>query len=287
LNTVGASRYAPEWLALRERADVPARAQELLRPLRSYLATAPSADGWLTVRDLGCGTGSMGRWLSGRLDGPQRWFMNDRDPALLDGIGERMPSSAGDGSRLEVVPEQKEIADLTGADLAGTSLVTGSALLDVLTAEELDAIADSCTEARCPVLLALSVDGRVELDPVDPLDAKIEAAFNAHQRRDDNGRRFLGPDAVDAAATAFGLRGATVQSHPSPWRLGADDTQLTAEWLQGWVAAACTQQPDLEEESVDYLLRRLRANEAGELRVVVHHRDLLALPGRPSEVASV
>jgi hypothetical protein len=287
LNTVGASRYAPEWLALRERADAQARAQQLLTPLRTFLADAPAPGGVLTVRDLGCGTGSMGRWLAEQLGGPQRWYMYDRDPLLLEEIGGRMPQSATDGSPIEVVPVQRDITDLSSDELAGTSLVVASALLDVLTAEEVERIAASCAEAGCAVLMAISVEGKVEFDPADPLDAEFAAAFNAHQRRNDDGRRLLGPDAVEAATAAFELCGATVRTHSSPWELGADDKDLTEQWLRGWTAAACAQQPDLEKASEDYLRRRLEASEAGELRVVVHHRDLLALPGGPAEVAPV
>lgn len=279
LNTVGASRYAPEWLALRERADAQARARQLIAPLRGHLAHAARTDGPLTVRDLGCGTGSMGRWLAGQLDGPQRWIMNDRDPALLEEITARMPRTSPDGGRIEVVPEQRDITQLTGEDLAGTSLVVASALLDLLTEEETDRIAASCTEAGCAVLLALSVEGLVEFDPADPLDAAYGAAFDAHQRRTHEGRRLLGPDAVEAATASFRRHGATVLTHSSPWRLGVEDKDLTEQWLRGWVAAACAQQPELEPASADYVRRRLRASQDGALRVVVHHRDLLALPG--------
>ena len=55
-----------------------------------------------------------------------------------------------------------------------------------------------------PALFTLSVVGEVTLDPADPLDAEIAAAFNAHQRRSVGGRRLLGPDAAGAAAAAFG-----------------------------------------------------------------------------------
>jgi len=284
LNTVGASRYAPEWLALRERADVQARSPELLEKLRTFLSGAPPADGLLTIRDLGCGTGSMGRWLASRLTGPQRWIMYDRDPGLLAGIAERMPQEAADGSPVDVVPEQRDITSLDSDDLSGTSVVVASALLDLLTAEEVERIAAACTEAGCAVLFALSVAGQVELDPADPLDGEVTAAFNAHQRRATGGRRLLGPDAVDAATAAFELRGATVHSHSSPWRLGAQESELTGEWLRGWVAAAGAQQPDLAPASVAYLRRRLDECEAGELRAVVQHRDLLALPGTGAHI---
>lgn len=56
-------RYAPEWLELREPADAAARAMELLDPLRIRLANLPGRSG-LAIHDLGCGTGSMGRWLA-------------------------------------------------------------------------------------------------------------------------------------------------------------------------------------------------------------------------------
>lgn len=57
-------RYAPEWLELREGADAAARAHDLLDPLRIRLANLPGRSGGLVIHDLGCGTGSMGRWLA-------------------------------------------------------------------------------------------------------------------------------------------------------------------------------------------------------------------------------
>ena len=67
-------------------------------------------------------------------------------------------------------------------------------------------------------------------------------------------------------------------SRPSPWRLGADQAELAEEWLRGWIAAACEQQPDLARHADAYLHRRLDACAAGALRVVVGHLDVLALP---------
>ena len=62
------------------------------------------------------------------------------------------------------------------------------------------ALVGVCARPRCPVLLTLSVAGRVELAPADPLDARVAAAFDAHQRRATRRGRLLGPDAVEAAA---------------------------------------------------------------------------------------
>ncbi|MFE7956025.1 trans-aconitate methyltransferase [Streptomyces sp. NPDC057413] len=264
-------RYAPEWLRLREPADAAARAAELLDPLRERLTGGSRG---LVVHDLGCGTGSMGRWLAPRLDGAQHWILHDRDPYLLHFAAVGAPQAAADGSRVTVETRRGDLARLTPDAFAGAGLVTASALLDVLTRDEVDALAAACAGAGCPALLTLSVAGRVELTPADPLDAEITAAFNAHQRR----TGLLGPDAVTAACEAFAAHGATVRVRPSPWRLGPVDPDLTEQWLRGWVGAAVEQRPELAERAEAYLTARLASLAAGALRAVVHHSDLLALP---------
>ncbi|GGY41975.1 class I SAM-dependent methyltransferase [Streptomyces djakartensis] len=274
-------RYAPEWLQLREPADAAARAHDLLDPLRIRLANLPGKPGGVVIHDLGCGTGSMGRWLAPCLDGAQHWILHDRDPYLLHFAAVASPRSAADGSRVTVETRRGDIARLTPDALQGASLVTASALLDVLTREEIGTLAAACAGAGCPALLTLSVAGRVELTPSHPLDAEIGQAFNEHQRRDG----LLGPDAVTAAAEAFSENGATVRLHPSPWRLGPDQAALTEQWLRGWVGAAVEQRPELRAEADAYLAERLAACAAGELRVTVHHTDLLALC-RPAGGAS-
>ncbi len=269
--------FSPQWLALREPADASARSPDLLGPLREYLAATPPRDGELVVRDLGSGTGAMGRWLAGRLPGPQRWILHDRDPGLLGLAVAGAIGPAAGGGAVTVTAEERDITTLRPEMLDGTGLVTASALLDLLTADELGAIAEAC--AGRPVLFTLSVAGRVELDPADPLDAELAAAFNAHQRRESGGRRLLGPDAVAVAERAFAGLGAQVRTRPSPWRLGPGQTALIAEWLRGWVGAACERRPDLAAEGRAYLHRRLAQCVSGTLRVVVGHHDLLALPG--------
>jgi hypothetical protein len=267
-------RFAPQWLQLREPADAAARAVELLDPLRIRLANRPVRGGDLVIHDLGCGTGSMGRWLAPRLDGAQHWVLHDRDPYLLHFASVGAPRAAADGSHVGVTTQRGDIGRLTPDALAGASLVTASALLDVLTSEEIERLAEACAGAGVPALLTLSVVGRVELTPADPMDAEIADAFDAHQRRGE----LLGPEAITAACEAFGRHGATVRVHPSPWRLGPATADLTAEWLRGWVGAAVEQSPELAERAQAYLDARLEACAAGELRVVVHHSDLLALP---------
>ncbi|WP_328448551.1 class I SAM-dependent methyltransferase [Amycolatopsis sp. NBC_00438] len=266
--------YSPEWLSLREPADAAARAPQLLEPLREFLPD----DEEVVIRDLGCGTGSLGRWLAARLPGTQHWILHDHDTALLAHARAGLPRTALDGSPVDVVTEQRDVTALRAPDLDGTSLVTASALLDLLTKDEVTALAGAIVGAGCAALLMLSVDGRVELSPADPLDDEIAAAFNAHQRRITGGRRLLGPAALDVAATAFGRLGATVLRAESAWRLGPDQAELQRQWLRGWVGAAVEQVPDLLPAADVYLQRRLEMAQSHELHAVIHHGDLLVLP---------
>ena len=263
-----AVRVSPEWLLLREQADAAARSPELADRLARHLARA----GRLVIHDLGGGTGAMGRWLASRLPGPQHWVVHDRDADLLELAAAGAPGPAAGGSTVTVETRRSDITRLAPEELAGASVITASALLDLLTADELARVLVACE--GCPLLLALTVVGRVTLSPEEPLDARIGAAFDAHQRR--GGK--LGPDAVAAAARELRGKGAEVLVRRSPWRLGADRAELAAEWLDGWVAAACEQQPALVAEAGPYREHRLAQAAAGELHVVVDHADLLALP---------
>jgi hypothetical protein len=254
-----AVRVSPDWLLLREPADAAARSAELAGRLARHLAT----DGPLVIHDLGGGSGAMGRWLAPRLPGPQHWVVHDREADLLELAVAEPPA----GETVEV--RLSDVTRLTPDDHAGADLVTASALLDLLTADELARMLGAC--AGRPMLLALTVVGRVALTPTDPLDGRIEAAFNAHQRRGG----LLGPDAVTAALGQ--LRG-EVLVRPSPWRLDGDHAELAAAWLDGWLAAACEQEPELADEAGAYRERRQTQAAAGQLEVTVHHADLLVLP---------
>jgi hypothetical protein len=81
--------------------------------------------------------------------------------------------------------------------------------------------------------------------------------------------------------------GAEVLVRPSPWRLGPSEAGLAAEWLTGWVGAACEQEVELAAEAQAYSRRRLEQAAAGALRVTVHHADLLVSPGRQRDVERV
>jgi hypothetical protein len=225
----------------------------------------------------------MGRWLAPLLPGPQLWVVHDRDADLLGPAAAASPGPAADGAPVSVEARRSDIAALPVGELAGASAITASALLDMLTAEELDSLVSACAAAGCPALLTLSVVGRVELTPAEPLDERIAAAFNDHQRRLTDRGALLGPDAFAYALRRFDALGADVLVRPSPWRLGAEDAGPIGEWFSGWVDAACEQQPALAAEAAAYRRRRRDQAAAGELAVLVGHADLLAIPAGHSD----
>lgn len=272
--TTMTTRVSPEWLALREPVDAASRAADLAETIRQNLDDVRP----VVVHDLGCGTGSMARWLAPRLPGPQLWVMYDQDPVLLRHAAAALPARACDGSAIALQTRQRDVSKLSEEELAGASLVTASALLDVLTADEVERIVDTCVRARCATLLTLSVIGRVELTPADPLDAEIAAAFNAHQRRMTERGRLLGPSATPMTVALFEHAGAEVVVRPSVWRLGGAETDLLIEWFAGWVGAACEQRPELTLTTAEYVGRRLAEAAAGSLQVEIHHEDVLAWP---------
>jgi trans-aconitate methyltransferase len=260
-------RVSADWLALREGADAAARATPLVQRLRQRLP----ADRPLVIHDLGTGTGSMVRWLAPQLlPSRQHWVLHDRDVDLLARALDGLPGGVSVSARVG------DITQLTADDLRDADLVTGSALLDMLTADEIDRVVAAC--AATPTLMTISVVGRIELSPNHPLDAVIAEAFNAHQRRTVGDRTLLGPDAVEATVKAFGQHGIDVVICDSPWQLGPEDGALASEWLLGWLGAAAEQDPKVAAAAAGYRRHRVAAARAGQLRVVVHHHDLLAAP---------
>ena len=248
---------AAAWLALRRSADSAAR--DRAGWLLDEFATVP---GPLIVFDIGAGTGANQAYLQPRLGIESRWVLLDHDVHLLNAPGQ------GDAER--VLGGIEQLDELVAAR-PGERLITCSALLDLLTADEVADLAQACAASRTAALFTLSVAGEVTLDPPLPEDDLVRRAFNEHQRREIDGRRLLGPDAPAAAVAAFEKAGATVVTRPSPWRLDSSLAGLTSEWLTGWVAAAVEQTPDLRLD--DYLAVRT----ANPPAAVVGHVDLLAM----------
>jgi hypothetical protein len=262
------------WLALREDEDARARSREL-----ALVAAGRLGAGATVVHDLGSGTGSMMRWLAPILPGPQTWVLHDWNPALTARASAGVAPLDREGRAVTVRSRGGELADLSPDDLDGASLVTASALLDVLTSQELHAIVQACVTVGCPALLSLSVTGEVRLNPADPRDDVFMASFNAHQRRLESGRRLLGPDGTAVVADRFLQAGWNVRTSDSFWRLSERDPHLLEQWFDGWVDAALEHSAELRPDGVGYRELRSAQLRSGALSAVVMHTDLLAWPG--------
>jgi SAM-dependent methyltransferase len=237
------------WLDLREPADRAARDAGLLAAAAAHLGEGPALD-------LGCGTGATTRAFGGR----GRWRLVDRDPALL-------AIAAASGETVAA-----DLADLGALPFEGARLVTASALLDLASAEWIEALAARAAAEAAAVYAALSYDGVLDWQPPHPADAGVRDAFNAHQRRDKGLLGpALGPDAAAALAAALSRRGYAVRTAASPWRLGPG--RLVAALVEGIARAA-------GEQGVEASAwRQARLAASGVSQATVGHVDLLALPG--------
>lgn len=264
-------RVDPDWLALRGPADSAARtaaAVPLATELAGFLRRRTARTGRAaSLVDVGAGTGAGAAWLRALLPVRQDWRLLDRDPGLLAAA-----TPARDGWARPVVADVGALSALLAAEPADA--VTCQALLDLFTADQMDALLAPAAAARSAVLLGLSVTGDVQLWPPDPDDAAVGAAFNAHQRR--HGR--LGPDAAGRAATVLHRHGYVVTGVATPWRLGAEQRDLAVVWLDGRAAAAVEQAPQDAARIRSWLRRRTSAVLAGELTVTVGHLDVLGVP---------
>lgn len=271
----GILEVSSEWLALREPEDADTRSRELALTAAALLPNGP-----IVVHDLGSGIGSMMRWLAPRLPGPQTWILHDWNADLIERAIDGAHPPDRDNAAISVYSRTGNLANLRPTDLVGASLVTASALLDVLTSRETHAIVNACVRARCPALLALSVTGDVRLSPRDELDATFEHAFNAHQLRQAVNRQQLGRYGAPIARGLFTQAGWHVRPRTTVWRLDHRRPRLLSEWFYGWVDAAVEQDLGLRTEAKRYRQLRTSQIDRGELAAHVRHVDLLAWPRR-------
>lgn len=267
--------FSADWLALRRAADSRARADTLAQALAQWLRhhDDPTRTVYL---DLGSGSGANCLHLCDQFDTQRDWLLIDHDATLLD-QAQRQCSPRAAVRTLH--------CDLAGSLAAlpwtQAALVTASALLDLVSAHWLTQLATLAAAQRLPLLLALSYDGRIALQPQSPDDTWLCRTVNAHQRGDKGFGPALGPDAVGHCAQLLRDRGYWVQLQDSDWMLDAShsaDAALLRPLLTGWAEAAAETEPTQRARLTQWLQQRLAEVGQGNLRVRVGHQDLLALP---------
>jgi len=264
------SGFSADWLALREPYDARARNRDVL----DSVATAAAAGDAVAVVDLACGTGSTLRAIASRLPPRQDWRLVDNDLSLLAraAAGKAIPGIAV--TRIPV-----DLArDLEAALDGRVSLVTASALLDLVSAEWLDRLVIEVAARRLPFYAALNYDGRVSFDPADPLDAAVIAAVNLHQQTDKGFGPALGPGAAEAAIKRFQVADYAVVHGRSDWHLVPRDHGIQRDMLAGWAGAAREIGAVSLPDAAAWLTRRRDLLAAARSTVKVGHVDIFARP---------
>ncbi len=259
--------FTAEWLSLREPADTAARdvtlAARLAEKTREH---APAR-----FIDLGCGTGANLRYLAPRLGGLQEWLLVDSDIRLLQQVR----------GTAHCQLETRCVDLATGLDaleLAAETVVTASALLDLVSDRWLMKLTERCRASRATALFALSYDGRMTLAPADVDDEWIRWLVNRHQLGDKGFGPALGPGAATRACELFADVGHEVQSASSDWILEPGDRLLQQRLIEGWAQAAAEVVPNEATRCRKWLERRLVHLAAGTSRTTVGHQDILAGP---------
>ena len=263
------SGFSADWLARREPYDARARNRDVMESV----AAAAAGDAVAAV-DLACGTGSTLRAVAPRLPPRQDWRLVDNDLSLLAraAAGKAIPGIAV--TRIPV-----DLArDLEAALDGRVSLVTASALLDLVSAEWLDRLVVEVAARRLPFYAALNYDGRVSFDPTDPLDAAVIAAVNLHQQTDKGFGPALGPHAAEAAIARFQAAGYTVVHGRSDWHLLPRDHGIQRDMLAGWAGAAREIGAVSLPDAAAWLTRRRDLLAAGRSTIKVGHVDIFARP---------
>ena len=242
------SGFSAEWLALRETVDHRAISAELHAAIRGRFASCER----VAIVDMGCGTGSNLRALTGDLPKRQTWRLVDHDPELLSAARETLSrwadthEAAGDAlglmkdrARLKVRFEQRDLASNVDALFDGApDLVTAAAFFDLVSTAWIDRFCAGLTTCRAAFCTTLTYDGVETWRPPHEVDDAILRAFNAHQRTDKGFGMAAGPGAIAAIRHALTKGGYAVGTSASPWRLAEDDRPLIKMLAAGIANAA-------------------------------------------------
>jgi SAM-dependent methyltransferase len=248
--------FSPDWLALREPSDRAARDSGLMHAAVAAAGPEP------IILDLGCGTGSTVRALAPHLPEETKWRLVDHDPELL----RRASVGIADSSSTHCL----DIRDLAQLPVEGVTLVTASALLDLVSREWLLEVA---SRIRVPLYMALTYDGSMQWNPVEPDDGVVTEAFNRHQRGDKGFGQALGTDAVNTAREILEGAGFDVVVAPSPWQLGPEDATLQKALLEGIARAAAEAG---EGCATSWGARRIAGAHSSSC--TIGHSDIVAIP---------
>lgn len=277
----GSDGFGLAWLDLREPVDHRSRSEDLGRELKRHLGHRA----FISVLDMGCGTGSNLRATAPLLGPEQHWTLVDKDERLLEAAVARLCTWAAhaerSGGRLLLRKDGKHIAvRFACADLAidlervldpGADLYTASALFDLVSDDFIVAVAAEVVRRRAAFFTVLTYNGVQRWTPKHESDEALASAFRAHQARDKGFGVAAGPIAPALLSAAFDEAGYMVSEGDSGWRLSTGDEALIEALAAGFAAAV------RETRLVpDAKLRDWAA--VGRTGALVGHTDILAVP---------
>jgi hypothetical protein len=268
-----AAGFDPQWLQLRSTFDNAARSGRLTRLFADSLPENPR------LLDLAAGTGANLRYLAPRIGrSGQRWVLADHDRELLDAVnGEiaRWPQQAP-ALQCQQIDLVRDLGGLNPADFDG---IVSTALFDLVSADWAKRFTGWLAQAPRPVLLTLSVDGRLDWTPGDPADADMRGWIEAHQATDKGFGPALGPLAPALLAELLQGHGYDVSTEESDWIIGPGDAAMHRALIEGYRTAALEIAPAICADAINgWAQRRLDASERGALMVLVGHVDIFARP---------
>jgi hypothetical protein len=241
------SEFSPEWLDLREPADLRARSSEVTNAVSARFALRDD----VRVLDLGSGTGANLRATAPLLPKRQTWKLVDRDARLLEVAKARLvawaDASEVSGEDVHLRKDGREINVIfTIADLASETkhlvdepleLVTASAFFDLASEDYIRALAKAVSDRRAAFYATLTYNGQRRWIPHRPADNQMAAAFHRHQLRDKGLGNAAGPLASAHLADQFRLNGYAVIEGDSNWRLERSERMLIEELVRGHAVA--------------------------------------------------
>jgi SAM-dependent methyltransferase len=276
------TRFSEEWLAMREPLDAAAREATLAERLSDLVLDTATC----RCLDLGCGTGANLRYLAPLIPVAQEWVLLDSDEHHLEQARALAASTRGSvPAELSVVTRRVDLAqNLDVLCLEKVSVVTASALLDLVSSAWLTRLLQRCCAHKVIVLFALSYDGRIDLTPCEPDDEAVRNLVNRHQRTDKGFGPALGPAATGCARTCLEEQHYQVESAPSDWVLGPSHARVQECLLRGWVQAAMEVAPWEQARCERWLRRRLGYLEQGLSLMRVGHQDLMGWPAAAQRI---
>jgi hypothetical protein len=255
------SKFAAQWLELREPVDHRSRNQDLQTQVIDYLTKMKTVyPGIIRLTDLGSGTGSNLRALAPQLGSMQHWTLIDYDVALLhtaratllawanSEINTSIPGITVDPSTqikpLAIIKQNKTIIiEFKCVDLYKDYQVILDEPADIVTAAAFfDLVAESwltefCTYLSKPLYTVLTYDGIEKWSPPNIIDIDILKAFHRHQITDKGFGPALGPAATVHMQSILRDHHFNTLCTASPWTMDHRDRDLIEQLAIGTARA--------------------------------------------------